>query len=173
MAPFTPRQKQIIAGGLLIAFGIATGVVIAPGDPRRDDRLAEVGSAFGSASVPPGTVVDTADYSRFVGAARAGRNDLVDMLSADVAPGAVATFAVNAKLGARPASFDLLGPAVGRFETTASATCPTCGLAFVDVPQAADGGLAGHTTLTITARNTSAAHVRLAGFIHCVAECTE
>lgn len=163
MANLTARQKQIFMGGLLLAFGVATGVVVSPDDPQRDDKLAEVGSAFGSAVGDPTKPIDTTEYNRVVGPLRAGsaRENRVDMLTEPAAPGALVVATVNMRLGARPATVEYTGQADGAFDTVS--------LTFEDVPASTDAGI-GHTTfrLTATAKATNSGPIRLTAFVHVV-----
>lgn len=161
----TMKQKQIFAGALVLALGVATGVVVSPDDgPARDDKLAEIGSAHGSSAPPSSAGLDAAQYHRAVKAIRK-TNDVVDLLTGEVAAGAIVKTSVRVELGARPGALEFVGPATSAFSTATDFACPQCGVAFEDDARAE------LTTLTITARNTSATPLRLTAFIHCTPRC--
>jgi len=159
LAVLTPRQKQVVGGGLMLALGLATGVAIAPDDPQRDDKLADV-AAKATTNIPAGKPVDVAEYHRVVSAARAGRGDIADLLTADVQPGATVTADVNVEIGARPSGVEYTGAAAGRFETVS--------LTYEDMPGSTlhDGTtLPGATRVVLVARNASTEALRLTAFV--------
>jgi hypothetical protein len=149
----TERQKQILAGSLLLAFGVAAGVVIAPDDPERNDKLADLATTDGSAKPPVGASIDTAEYHRTIVSVRADHPDTVDVLTAEVAPGAIVATEVSVAAGLEPLDFELVGPAVGRF----SIACEDCGLSFDEGKDS--------TTVRLRAQNMSADPVRLTALI--------
>lgn len=159
MRPLTERQKKVVGGALLLALGLASGVAIAPDDPQRDDKLAELVEAAGSAV--PDSHVDVSEYHRAVRAVRAGRSDLVDLLTSDVQPGATVVAEVNVPLGTRAATVEYVGSAVGRFETVSIAHVDKPG-----VPVAGLGKTADRTTIIVTSRNTAARPYRVVAFVH-------
>jgi hypothetical protein len=152
-AKLTTRQKNVLAGGFMLALGCVIGVKIAPDDPQRDDKLAALGSAVGSATPAETQLVDVEEYHRIVTAARAA-GDFVDFLSEPVRATAVVAAEVNMPLGARPGDVDLVGLAEGRFVLD----CQGCGVTFEDK--------ADTTVFRLRAQNTSRGTVRLTAFVH-------
>lgn len=160
MQPFlSERQKQVVGGGLLLALGLALGVAVAPGDPQREDKLADI-AARGTVDIRAGKPLDIAEYHRVVTSARADRSDVTDLLSGEVSPGATVVTDVNLELGARPSGIEYTGAAIGRFATVS--------LTFEDRPgtKLHDGTqLVGATRIVLTARNTSTETLRLTAFV--------
>lgn len=161
MIALTPRQKQILAGGLTLALGVVTGLIVAPDDPQREDKLVELGSALGSASTNPGTPIDVPEYNRVVGDLKRGRNDITDVMSEEVAPGKLATTSVNVERGATVEAITLTGLADDRF----SMTCGGCGWSVLNGSD--------YTTIKIVAENTSQVTLRLTAIVHCTPRCFE
>lgn len=159
MVELTERQKQLLAGSFMLALGLAVGVVIDSDDPLRDDKLAELGSAVGSAIGSGEQLVDTAEYNLAVLAVRNGRTDIFDVLTPLVAPGEAVTTIANGPLGIRPESIDFVGPSFGRF-TIRTDLCKDCGLFFEDDAERT------RTQIRIVAKNTSPDAVRLTAFVH-------
>lgn len=140
---------QGVGGGLMLALGLAVGVAVAPGEPQHVDNLPDVAERA-PAEVPAGQPVDVAEYHRVVHAARAGRGDITDMLTAEVPPTETVTTSVSVEPGARPKGVKYTGAAAGKFETAS--------LTFED--------RSSSTTIILTARNTSGETLRLTALVH-------
>jgi hypothetical protein len=154
--PTLPSPKQAATGGMLLALGVAIGAAVGGGHdaPRLD-------TAALAASVDDSKPIDVAAYHRTVSAVRAGRTDIIDLLTPEVAPGATVTTSVNVELGMRPSSVEYTAAAAGHFETVS--------LAYLDLAgsQLRDGtAIPGATRFVLTARNTSAEVLRLTAFVH-------
>lgn len=152
----TTRQKQALAGGIVLALGMALGVVIAPDDPQRVDRLADLGSAVDAGSaLAASDRVDAAEYHRAISAVRATRPDVTDLLTAPVEPGELVTTEVTVGLGVRVVEVELVAPAAGRFAT----------LSIEHVDREAD------TLVRISASNTSDRRLRFVALARCSSAC--
>lgn len=156
----TPRQRQLAAGGLLLALGVTTGVVIAPDDPQRGDKLADIAANAGSSVAPVGKLLDAAEYHRAMIAARAGRANVTDLLSEEVAPGAFVVAQVSVAFGQRPVELEFIGPSAGAFTTA----CGGCGLSFEDHKSSAVA-VPDITTIRLRAQNTSSETLRLTALL--------
>lgn len=136
------KKQTVTAAALALGLGFAVGSSLSPDAAPRPVPIAEVAASIDS---PEASRLDVAEYNRVVTAARARRPDIVDLLTADVAPGDEVTASVNLDLGTRPRDVEYFGSAAGNFTTVS--------LDFEDHAEA--------TLIILRARNTSSQALRL------------
>lgn len=148
----TEQRKRVLAGFLLVALGMAGGVVISGDDEAtRDAKLDELGSALaGGSALSESDLVDTRAYHEAMRTARRGRHEVTDLPTAPVPPGMIVTTEVALPRGSRiDGPPEYVGPAGGRFETVA-----------IEHQERDDA-----TVLRITARNVSTTRLRMTALV--------
>jgi hypothetical protein len=144
----TTDHKHIIGGGLLLALGLSTGLVLSP------DKLEkkEIESVFDST---PHLSIDVDQYNRTITSLR--RSNVADILTRIIPVNENVKATINILPGSRIDAIEYIGSAEGKFQT-------------ISILHDDKGK---HTTVIIDARNISGIPTRLIGLVHCTPQCME